>query len=70
MTSDTKTTIGSIVGAVGTGLTAGGFFFPPLFLVGGVLSAVAKVWTGLNTKGVTEASPGHDPQTGRFVTKS
>jgi hypothetical protein len=54
MTSDTKTTVGSIAGAIGTALTAAGFFYPPLLLAGGVLSSLAKVYTGINTAGVKE----------------
>jgi hypothetical protein len=58
MDSDTKTTVGSYVGAAGTILTGVGFLgviFPPLLIVGGVgaaLSAGAKMFTGVNTAGV------------------
>ena len=58
MDADTKTTVGSIVGSVGSGLVAIGFlgfFFPPLLAVGAVgafISAGAKWYTGKYTAGV------------------
>lgn len=55
---NSPTTIGSIIGAVGTLATGVGFFgmfFPPLIAlgpIGAAISAFAKYYTGLHTSDV------------------
>jgi hypothetical protein len=47
--ASSATTLGSIIGAIGTAATAAGFFWPPALLIGGAISALAKVYTGWHT---------------------
>jgi hypothetical protein len=43
---DKKTTIAGVISGLGSALVAMGYFYPPLILVGGLLSGVSKAFLG------------------------